>query len=217
MRVRVVIDVEMCKVSPKRAGYLCKNEIIQIGAVKMDEDYEIQSKFNTYVRPRFGKIDHFISKLTNISERTIKDAPDIEEALEKMLDWIGDVEALFYSWSDTDYYQIRNEILMKCREDSKWDMLLDQSNWIDYQKKLGDRLDYFKLLKLTEALDLAEMDTEGQFHDGLDDAYNTARMIAKLETHKDYQTILERLREKEQKPLTTSLGSLLQGLVLKSA
>lgn len=28
-----------------------------------------------------------------------------------MLEWIGDREAEFFSWSETDYYQIRGEIL----------------------------------------------------------------------------------------------------------
>ena len=59
--------------------------------------------------------------------------------------------------------------------------------------------------------------TKGRAHDGLDDAYNTARMIAKLEQNKDYKTLVERLRanEENQKPLTTSLGQLLQGLSLE--
>ena len=104
---------------------------------------------------------------------------------------------------------------MKCHDNERWETLFNQENWIDYQKKLGKRLESFKLLKLTEALELVELETVGRLHDGLDDAFNTARMISKLEKHKDYRTILERIREREnvQKPLTMSLGSLLQGLV----
>ena len=219
MKTCVVIDVEMCKVQTKVVGYPCKNEIIQIGAVMMDDAYEIIDQFSTYVSPRFGKIDRFIAMLTGISERTIKDAPDIEDALDQMLRWIDDNEAVFYSWSDNDYYQIRKEIQLKCPDSARWEKLLDQANWIDYQKKLGDRLESFKLLKLAEALELVELDTEGRLHDGLADAYNTARMISKLETHKDYRTILERFREQEklQKPLTVSLGSFFQGLQLETA
>jgi len=219
MRAYVVIDVEMCRVRTKCVEYPCKNEIIQIGAVMMDEAYKIQSKFSSYVKPRFGKIDYSILMLTGISERTIKDAPDIEKTLVQMLDWIGDNEVIFYSWSDTDYNQIRKEIQLKCHDNESWEMLLNQMNWVDYQKKLGKRLASFKLLKLTDALELVEIDKEGRLHDGLDDALNTARMISKLETHKEYRTILERFREKEeeQKPLTLSLGTLLQGGGLEPA
>ena len=219
MAAHVVIDVEMCKVCTKSKGFPFKNEIIQIGAVMMDDTYEIISEFSTYVNPRFGKIDHFIMTLTGISERTIKNAPDIEVALEQMLAWIGDKDVVFYAWSETDYYQIRKEILSKCREDAIWERLIDQANWVDYQKSVSDRLDLSKKLKLKEALELVELDCVGKSHDGLDDAYNTARMISKLETQKDYRTLLERLREKEKKeePLTISMGSLLQGLVLETA
>lgn len=97
--------------------------------------------------------------------------------------------------------------------------MLEQDRWIDYQRQFGERLDSPRLLKLTEALDLAEIDTKGHLHDGLDDAYNTACMISKLEKNKDYQTLLERarVREREQKPLTITLGSLMQGLIIESA
>ena len=73
--------------------------------------------------------------------------------------------------------------------------------------------------KLTEALELVELDVHGYLHNGLDDACNTARMIAKLETNRDYRTLIERVREKEteQTPLTVSLGSFLQGLDLEPA
>ena len=219
MKVYVVLDVEMCRVHSKTTDYKYKNEIIQIGAIMMTEDYELMEKFSAYVRPRYGKIDHFIAKLTGITERTIKDSPDIEEALQKMLQWIGKREAVFYSWSSTDYYQIRNEIREKCRENDCWESLLDPKNWIDYQETLGKRLASGRCLKLSDALEIAEVDVKGHLHNGLDDAYNTARMIAKLETQKDYRTLIERLREKEsaKKPLTVSLGSLLQGIVLEPA
>ncbi len=219
MKVKVVIDVEMCRVPSGVSSYPYKNEIIQIGAVKMNEAYEILDSFSTYVTPRYGRISRFITQLTGISEKTIKDSPDIEKALQQMIQWIGENEVEFYAWSDSDYCQIQKEIRAKCHESSAWEMLLDKGNWIDYQKKLGNRLEASKLLKLSEALQLAEIDVEGQLHNGLHDAYNTACMIAKLETMKDYRTIIERIREKEkeQQPLTISFASFMQGITLETA
>lgn len=217
MKVQIVIDVEMCGVRARINSYPHKHEIIQIGAIMMDESYEIRDRFSVYVKPRYGKIDRTIASLTGISERDLKGAPDIEDALGQMLQWIGDNEAVFYSWSMTDYYQIRNEIQLKCKNEAKWNVLLDQANWVDYQELLGKRINTKNRLRLADALDLAELDTEGSLHDGLDDAYNTARLIAKLETQKDYKTLIERIRavEENQKPLTTSLGDYLKGLVIK--
>ena len=219
MKVHVVIDVEMCGVKTRNRKFRCKNEIIQIGEVMMDESFVITDTFSTYVRPRYGRIDHMIKALTGITERNTGKAPDIEEALEAMLTWIGPDESVFYSWSLTDYYQIRREFQWKCREDSIWEVLLNQSNWIDYQEQFGRRLKTTACMKLTEALELVELDVHRYLHNGLDDACNTARMIAKLETNRDYRTLIERVREKEreQTPLTVSLGSFLQGLDLEPA
>ena len=219
MKTHVVLDVEMCRVQMRSTGFPYRHEIIQIGAVKLSDSYEIVDEFSTYVRPRYGKVDFFIKDLTGITEQMVKQAPDIEEALQRMVQWVGEDEADFYSWSDTDYYQIRNEILCKCQENACWDLLLNETNWIDYQAKFSERLESPRALKLAEALDLAEIDPEGHLHDGLADAYNTARLIAKLETQKDYRTLIERnrTREKNEEPLTTSLGAFLQGLVLESA
>ena len=217
--VKIVIDVEMCRVQTRTCQYPCNNEIIQIGAVMMSESYEILHSFSTYVRPRYGRIDHFIGSLTGISEKSVKDAPDIEEALLQMMKWIGDYDVMFYSWSMTDYYQICKEIRLKCQDNLLWKKLLDQRNWVDYQERLGKRLDSAKLLKLSEALDLTEIDITGHLHDGRDDAYNTAQMIAKLELNTDYQTLIERIRANEanQKPLTVSFGGIFQTLALELA
>ena len=51
----VVIDLEMCNVpGTMRKQYGWRQEIIQIGAVLLDEDLNIVSKFNRYVRPQYG-------------------------------------------------------------------------------------------------------------------------------------------------------------------
>ena len=160
MKVRVVIDVEMCRVRAITKGYPHRNEIIQIGAVMMNEAYEVLDKFSTFVKPRFGSIDRYILRLTGISDKNIKNAPDVEKAFEELLQWAGNNEVLFYSWSDADYHQIRNEIMWKCKENRRWELLLDRNNWIDYQKSFGERLGSAKLLKLTEALEWAEVDTD---------------------------------------------------------
>ena len=219
MKTNIVIDVEMCGVKQRKSCYSCRNEIIQIGAVMLDETYEIVDKFSTYVKPRYGRIDNYIFKLTGISDKSIKDAPDIEDALTHMLEWIGSNDAVFYSWSTTDFFQIRNEIRTKCQDSSKLDSLLDIGNWVDYQQKLGKRLCAEHLIKLSDALLLAEVDTQGRMHNGLDDAYNTALMIAKLEVQKNYMTLIEkyRAREAEQKPLSVSLGDLMKGITLATA
>ncbi|MBR3642403.1 MAG: exonuclease domain-containing protein [Parasporobacterium sp.] len=220
MNIRVVIDVEMCGVNGEYTDYPYKNEIIQIGAVKMDDQFEILDDFSTFVCPRYGKITCFIEKLTGITQRDVNDAPDLSVALKKMRSWIGDCDVIFYAWSGVDQSQIRKEIIVKKLNEAEMDIFLDKNRWEDYQKTVGDRFKIKKKLNLKEALDLTDLDLTGRLHDGLFDSYNTAQLISKLELHPEFQPVMEKLRiadGMESPKLSISLGNLLAGIELKSA
>ena len=56
----------------------------------------------------------------------------------------------------------------------------------------------------------AEVEPEGKQHDGLVDAKNTARLIAKMEKNPESRFLQDRLeKEKNEEQLGTYLGSLL--------
>ena len=217
MNTYVVIDVEMCGVQIRTQSYNRRHEIVQIGAVMMNESYEIIDSFSTFVRPDYGKIDYFISSLTGIANKDVKNAPGLSDALRSMMEWFGDRRIRFYAWSNTDYNQIRGEILDKNLDEEAFAIFLDRENWVDYQNIVNVRFKIGRSLALADALQMTELDVDGRLHDGLADAMNTARIISKLERNPDYKCTLEKLREKEEQsePLTTSLGSLLKGIVLE--
>lgn len=52
MNQYVVVDLEMCKVPylNRKKEFHGANETIQIGAVLLNENYEVVDEFNTYVR-----------------------------------------------------------------------------------------------------------------------------------------------------------------------
>ena len=53
-------------------------------------------------------------------------------------------------------------------------------------------------------------------HDGLDDAWNTARLIEKLEKNPNYKLIYRERQEQEaSQPLKVRLGELFEGLNLQ--
>ncbi len=215
----VIIDVEMCIVQKEYQwkDFPFEHEIIQIGAVMMDESYEMMSDFSTYVHPKYGKIDHFIQNLTGITEKDILEAPSLENALRAMLGWIDDRNVTFYAWSITDYKQISREIRAKEMDEEEMSVFLDSQHWIDYQPIAGQRFDKRWRLALEDALILAEVEPEGKQHDGLVDARNTARLIAKMEKNPEshfLQDTLKKNHEDNEQPLGTSLGNLLKGIKL---
>ena len=212
MKVNVVIDIEMCVVQKEYQwkDYPYEHEIIQIGAVMMSEGYEIADEFSTYVRPQYGRIDHFIQELTGIGDKEIMEAPSLEEALDHMVSWLSGHEVTFYSWSRTDYVQITREIQTKGMDEEKLAVLLDKEHWVDYQQTAGKRFGKPWRMSLEDALMFAEVEPEGKQHDGLVDAKNTARLIAKMEKNPESRFLQDRLeKEKNEEQLGTYLGSLL--------
>ena len=177
----VVVDLEMCNVprGARRAAFQSASELIQIGAVLIDENYSIRDSFMTYVAPEFGAIDSFIRRLTGISAKHTQGAPSTKEALEAFANWLPD-DACLVAWSDSDRAQIQKEIRGKALSIPRLDAYMDEECWIDCQALFAGKLDTTKQFRLSEALLLAEIDYDEGAHDALIDARNTARLFEKV-------------------------------------
>ena len=180
----VVLDLEMCVVprGPKREEYNWGSEIIQIGAVAINEDLEITDEFMTYVSPEYGTVNTFIEELTGISARDVEGAPRIKEALEAFLAWIPE-GSILVSWSENDEIQIRTEIEEKGIVIEGLDAYFE--DWEDCQYTFGKRMDAQKTYRLSEALILANIDYDENIHDALVDARNTAQLFIKMEREEE--------------------------------
>ena len=213
-----VVDLEMCKVPfCKRTNKnMCAREVIQIGAVLLNEALEIVDKFSTYVAPQFGWIDDEINRLTGIRNEDVINAPRFAEAFEAFLSWLP-VDTKLVSWSNNDEVQIRKELSCKSIEVSGVDVLLD--SWIDCQKTFGEKVNSERCFRLSEALVAADIIYEDGAHDGLVDAYNTALLFAKMESEEEltlnpyYRNVL---LGNEAEVCCSTLGSLFGGIDISS-
>ena len=177
----VVVDLEMCNVpsGAKREAFGSGSELIQIGAVLVDENYRVKDSFMTYVAPQFGRIDPYIQRLTGISEKQTKDAPCTKDALEAFAQWLPD-DVQLVAWSGHDRQQIRREIRGKELNIPRLDNYMEKECWIDCQQLFADKLDTHKCFRLSEALVLAGIDYDEGAHDALVDARNTAQLFGKV-------------------------------------
>ena len=215
----LVIDLEMCRVPRdyRSKRYKYASETIQIGAVLLDEEFKRIGTISQFVHPEHGVIDYFIENLTGIKNGQVKHAPRLQEALLHMLNWIGDREYKVYAWSGSDRAQILHEIKAKNIVDEKIASFMEESRWVDYQDIFMKRYEMSRKMSLEEALGRADIDPEGRFHDGLNDAVNTGLLIEKLELNPDYQLVSYEMPEKLSEHLSSSLGELFAGMELKLA
>ena len=60
------------------------NETIEIGAVKINDKFEIESDFEQFIKPiRYPKLSDFCKKLTTIKQSDVDNAPFFYEAKKK--------------------------------------------------------------------------------------------------------------------------------------
>lgn len=180
MKRFVCIDLEMSELS-KKQRYLCKglrNEVIQIGAVMLDESYNIISQFSSFVKPRFSNITPAIENLTGINQSMIDNADDFITVLDKYNYWLGDNEITTYCWSSTDYKQLWNELLIKAKH--RTDLQDNLKTFIDLQKTFSNLICAKQTISLQSAIELSHSKFIGTIHTALSDAYNTARILHKI-------------------------------------
>lgn len=189
----VVLDLEMCRIfSRLHPDIDLRTEIIQLGAVVLNESYEIIDSFNTFVSPQFGSIDKKIKRLTGITYWHVKDAPNFKDVIECFFKWVPK-DAKFVAWSESDEKQLRDEMFIKDIEISEF----DDVEWIDCQMLFSDKLDTAKNYSLAEAVRLAMIDFEEQEHDALIDAINTAKLFKKINTEETLKLNEYYLKEEE--------------------
>lgn len=153
-------------------SYKYATETIQIGAVLLDDSFKRIGTLCQYVHPEHGVIDYFIENLTGIKNSRVKNAPKLEEVLLHMIDWLGERDYKIYAWSESDRDQLLHEIKAKNMTDERIHAFMKAENWIDYQDVFTKRFELSQQLSLEEALGRVEIEPEGNFHDGLDDAVN---------------------------------------------
>lgn len=209
----VVVDLEMNKLDNQytEEKKICNQEIIEIGAVMLDNGHQEISRFKTYVKPQYSeKIRDVITKLTGITTKMVKDAPVFEEAVKQFFGWCFsyDGECQVQAWSDSDLHQILAEIALKHYVINKKEQeLID--NWMDFQNEYIVKLGLERVVSLEKALKYAGIEFQGKQHDALDDAKNTADLFKIIRDSSLFEEHLHIVKEAlEIKPMVNTLGSM---------
>jgi len=154
---------------------ICRREIIEIGAVKLDQNYELVGRYSAYVKPAYGTISPRITQLTGITDQAVETAPAFTEAMALFAAWIGDTRARIYSWSRSDLIQLWDESWLK-ESELPWQL---NQRWMDFQavytRLIG--LSSRQPLSLKNAVGSADYVFGGEAHRAVYDAENSASLL----------------------------------------
>jgi 3'-5' exoribonuclease 1 len=146
-------------------------EIIEIGAVKLNEELQIVSEFSSFVKPTINStLSHYIKKLTNITQDEVNAAQTFPKVLEVFEKWVGE-DATFITWSKSDKYFFRSEFITHGIHN---DTL---SKFVNIQNIVCSFASPDGLRSLENALSLLGMEFEGEAHRAFTDAFNTSKLF----------------------------------------
>ena len=194
----IIVDLEMNSVNKKykEERDICNMEIIEIGAVVMDESLLVIGEFKTFVKPQFSDVIYKkYENLTGINTQMVCHAPTFVTAYEHFVDGCESYEDDYeiYSWSDTDYNQIVAEMALKgYNNEEKKEPL---KHWFDFQKEYTEKLGLERIMSLDKALDYAGLPFEGRMHDALCDAKNTAELFSIIRDEEKCKATLNAVME----------------------
>ncbi|MDQ3142041.1 MAG: exonuclease domain-containing protein [Bacteroidota bacterium] len=151
-------------------------EIIEIGACKLNGFGEVASKFSSFVRPQKNpSLSLYCRNLTNITQEQIDKAPSFSNALHSFLDWM-DMDGNDYclcSWGAKDYKFFESDC-------EAFSLSMD---WLQHFVDLKSQYIDFKLngrkLGLDKALEKEGIEFEGSRHRALSDALNLSKLFVR--------------------------------------
>ena len=188
--IHIVIDLEMNPIRRdlKEVRKNLLDEVIEFGAVKLDENYQQVDTFQCYVQPTYCKISSHITKLTGITDEMVEDKEQFPAAFKKFFDWIGTWDMKIYSWSNSDIIQLKNECAYKIPD---FDVARLQSQWIDIQKEFDNRIGVTANLALKHAVGAMDRNFKGTEHTALADAENTAAILTLMQDEEKFQKTMK--------------------------
>ena len=172
----IVLDLEWNQpVAANMVRHNLRGEIIQIGAVKLDENYQRLDDFDALVRPVFyTKMKGHVKRITGIDNQRLKMGEPFPQAAERFFDWCGEDYTLL-TWGCDDVSVLKQNMdFFECK--AQLPPLCDIQRLFSDVYKCKER----KGLKAAMEMLEIEPDEERFFHNALNDAYYTALVFAKM-------------------------------------
>lgn len=153
-------------------------EIIQIGAVKLDDNFEVISTFNSLVKPSLYKEIHpFIEELTAITTQMVNDKDLFPKVFSDFMNFIGHDDFVLCVWGLDDIKQLLRNIHFH-----NLNIHNNLKRYIDIQSLASKKFNTPKgnRLGLKTAVEFWNIPVESDFHNALNDAVYTAQVFRKV-------------------------------------
>lgn len=212
--IKIFLDFEMNPI-PKRfkeEREVCRNEVIQIGAVALNSQDQLMGEYDQIVKPHFSDaVTPSIYRLTGITTDMLDKGVTFEEGIKDFALWCDTISSNnqyeIYAWSDNDLIQLQQEMLIK--ELTYFFDMEFMNVWTDYQYIFSELLGINSAMSLDKAVQALDIDFTGSAHNALSDALNTAKLYQMAQNKEEFDRVMKPIKEmmEPSKELSTQMGS----------
>lgn len=188
----IVLDLEwnQCPYGKNRVIQALPFEIIEIGAIKLDENLNRIGEFHRIIRPQKYKKLHFqTQKILHMTEEELKRGCLFDEAMEDFLNWCGK-DYIFCTFGEIDltelqrnmeYFGVENEFQKPLLYYDIQELIAIDLNEDDRKRSLEWAVDNYNV----------EVEKDKQFHGAFEDAFYTAKLMKNIrwDTLKKYHSV----------------------------
>lgn len=169
------------------------NEIIQIGAVKLDNSLNVCSKFERTIHSAIAKkLSNRFIELTAITNEQMKSGVDFLTAVKEYNDWLGNDDFVTMTWSNSDLYAVFDN----CKSFLKNGYKINIGKYVDLQKYVQNVLkergfEINSQISLEKAAQFLNINTEEfKLHTAFDDSMLSSKIFYETYNRKEFNKVV---------------------------
>ena len=175
----IVFDLEwnQCPYGKAREVRSLPFEIVEIGAVRLNDEKEVTGTFHRFIKPAVYKSLHFRTReVISLKMSELKHGQPFMEAAEEFFEFCGE-DPVFCTWGPHDLIELQRNLRFYNSDDR-----MDQPLFYeDVQKLFARTYESGKEQRaLSYAAEFLELKHSGEFHRALDDAMYTALVLQRI-------------------------------------
>jgi len=188
----IILDLEWDSTYHKRYKRFV-NQILQIGAVKLDSNFEIVDSIELTVRSEISKkVSGRFAELTGITTQKMLEGIPFKNAVNRYNEWVGG-DTVTMTWSNSDLFTIleNEEFLLEGKHSLNIEKYVDLQKFIQGEMRIMG-FEIVNQVSLSTAAQMLEISIEGfDLHTAKDDSLLSAAMLKKCYNKERFEAMVQ--------------------------
>lgn len=187
----IILDLEWNNTYFKKENRFI-NEILQIGAVKLNDKLNIVDSFQVIVKSFLTKrLSSRVKDLTGITNEEMLSGVPLHEAVKLYNDWVGN-DAITMTWSNSDLYAIleNSRVFLENQLTLKIEKYVNLQAFVQNELRISG-VELKNQISLNNAATLLNVSTEGfELHNAKDDSALAALLLKRTYNEKRFSELI---------------------------